>query len=854
MLFRRTVLRIAGISACALLFPIGLSAQGSLPIPASQIPAALQNASPSQISQLQQAIQAQGMTPDQIHQALRANGLPENTLDPYLPGAKPDSNAVVTDAVYNAVSKLGILDSAAVDSLRGGGAARRLAMRRSDSLFIADTLARIMQNDSTAAALRLFLKSRGADRALADSGFAVFGQDAFTGPKTQYDPILNGPVDDSYQLQPGDQLVLTITGDVTDVQALGISREGTVSVRNVGEVAVANLTIGELRALLFQKLSKVYSGVKPGAAATTHFDIHVVNLGVNQVYVYGDVKAPGSYDISRMGTVMNALYVAGGTTPNGDMRAVQVFRGDKAIDTLDLYDYFLTGKSQNDIRLQAGDKVFVSARRGMVRVAGAVLRPMTYELKNGQTLADVLRMAGGLTPDANSRWIQIERVLPPAERAPFPGGDRTTIDIRQADVSSSTEMILADDIIHVLRIDPHVANRVTVSGDVWSSGAPVAFVPGMRLSQALQRAGGVKPDVYRDEVQIARLRPDSTRQLLKVRLTDSLGTPADDLPLQDGDLIQVFSQTDFRPRRWVEIDGMVRKPGQYPYLDGMTARDLAMLAGGLQDGALLTDAEVDRMPANRANGALAQVIHVPLDSGYLFERAANGRFGGPPGLPAPPLSPDVPLLAYDKVLINRQPDFSLPRIVAINGEVKYPGPYALASKDEHLLDLIKRAGGLTPNAYPDGIIFSRQTYGRIGIDLPRVLKDSTDIDNLLLVDGDVITIPVYSGIVSIRGAVNSPVAVPYVAGRDMDYYIRAAGGPSALSEVEHAYVTQPNGKVESRDYWLLHLRTITPIPRPGSAVTVPAKDPNAKHDWGSIVAATTSILGSLVAIAAIVKR
>jgi len=499
--------------------------------------------------------------------------------------------------------------------------------------------------------------------------------------------------------------------------------------------------------------------------------------------------------------------------------------------------------------------VFVGPRQGTVRIAGAVLRPATYELKIGETLADVLRMAGGLASDANTRWVQIERILPAAQRAPAPGGDRTTIDIRQTDVSRASEIIQPGDIIHVLRLDPHVANRITVSGDVWSSGVPIAFVPGMHLSQALTQAGGVKSDVYRNEVQIARLQPDSTRELIKIKLADSLGTPVNDILLQDGDQIHVFSQTQFRPTRWVEIDGAVRKPGQYPYREGMTTRDLAMLASGLQDGALLTDAEIFRMPTDRSNGALAQVIRVPLDSGFLFERGADGRYGGPPGLAGPVLSPDVRLVAYDKVLINRQPDFSLPHTVLITGEVMYPGPYALVTKNERLSDLIARAGGLTRSAYASGIVFVRKTgaVGRIGIDLPAVLKDPSNIDNLFLVDSDSISIPVYSGVVTVRGAVNSPVAVAYAQGQNLDYYIRAAGGGNGQSVVENAYVTQPDGKVESRTSTFLHLRTTTPVPRPGAVVTVPIRDPNASRDWAAILGGTASILGSLVAIVAILK-
>jgi hypothetical protein len=263
------------------------------------------------------------------------------------------------------------------------------------------------------------------------------------------------------------------------------------------------------------------------------------------------------------------------------------------------------------------------------------------------------------------------------------------------------------------------------------------------------------------------------------------------------------------------------------------------------------------MPASRVNGNTAVTMRVPLDSTYLFERGPDGRYRGPPGIAAPAgHAPEVELRPYDNVLILPQPDWLLPRIVALRGEVRYPGDYTLRSKSETLADVIQRAGGLTRDAYPAGVVFTRTrgSVGRIGIDLPAILKDPAHPDNLIMSEGDVVEIPVFSGVVTVAGSVNSPVALAYLPGADVEYYIRAAGGGSANADVASAYVTQPSGKVEvSRRH--LHLWTSHPVPQPGSTITVPAQQPgSALADVMAGLNWTSSLLTSLVAIIAILKR
>ena len=834
----------------ALTLLAGATAHAQVPSPA-QAQQMLQG-NPALIARLQQMLRTSGLTPEQIRQRLRAQGYSEAMLDAYLPGASgTDVAPLPTEDVFNAVRALGIADTLQVDSLRATTRRRRYTKAQADSIFMVDTLQPALKNDTTKTAVReLLLRSRTLQRAQTDSGYDVFGLDLFSGDATQLDPNVGGAADANYRFGPGDRLVLFLTGEVEKSTQLTVTRDGFVVIPAVGQVNVAGLTRAQLEDALYTRLGRVYSGVRRGPGATTRFYIDVSSMGANQIYVNGDVKSPGSYRISRAGTVMNALYLAGGPTGNGSMRAVQVKRNGETVATLDIYDYALRGDASHDVRLESNDVVFVPPRGPQARIAGAVLRPATYEVKPGQTVAEAIQMAGGFTESADRRRLFIERIVPTEQRTTA-GSDRRVVDV-PSDLFDSAP-VRGGDVIRVVEISRRLATRIDVKGNVWTPGM-IEFSPGMHLSEALRRAGGLKPDSYLGQVLVARLRSDSTRSMLHTALYDTTGRAVDDLSLADGDEITVFSTTTFRPQRFITIAGAVRTPGQIPYRDGMTLRDAVLLADGLQEGASLTDAEVARLPETRGAGVTAITQRVALDSSYLFERGANGHViadGGTRSAGAP----EILLQAYDAVLIKRQPEWQLQQTVAVRGEVKYPGNYSLKTKTERLSDIIARAGGLTSSAYPDGIVFVRRQneVGRIGVDLPAVLRDPKNVDNLALFDGDSIFIPQYAPVVAVRGAVNSPVGVAYVAGANMDYYIRAAGGPTPRGDDDHAYVTQGNGKVESRHRYFVWWSS-QPVPQPGAIVVVPTKDPTNRRDWATIAAVATSILGPIVTIFAIVHK
>jgi protein involved in polysaccharide export with SLBB domain len=805
-------------------------------------------------------VRASGMTPEQIRAQLKAMGYDDTVIGQLMNAAGGDTTLTLSSDVFAAVRSLGIMDSTMVDSLRGPVVERRRLRNRADSLLL-DSLRVAIGNDTLRDAIVRLLESPAARRVGADSGFVLFGRELFLKTTKQFDPAVSGPLPPSYRIGYGDQFTLVFTGDFERTEDLTVTRDGWVVVRDAGQIAAANLTFDQFRASLAQRLGRVYSGIGRG---TTRFSLLPKRVGTNQVYVLGDVLSPNAYPISRLGTVLTALYAAGGPTDRGNSRAIEVRRQDQVVATMDLYDYLMNGSSAGDIRLENGDVVFVRPQGPRVRVAGAVVRPATYELKANESLADVIRMAGGFRPEADRRRVQIERIVPASQRGPG-GNDKEVIDITSPQLAAgngpTTQKMEPGDVVRVFSVEAVVANKVEVEGNVYRPGR-IAYFEGMRLSQAVERAGGIKPDTYLGAVQISRLQRDSSRTLTRVAFRAD-GSPENDIELLPNDIVHTFSITEFRTDRFVTVGGAVRKPRQIPFQEGMTLRDAILASGGLDESALLTTAEIARLPESHGNGVTAVTTRVPLDSTYLFERTPDGRYLGPPGVPVTTgTAPEVQLRPYDVISILRQPGFEYQRTVSVVGKVRYAATYSLKNKTERLTDILERAGGLTPDADSGAIIFIRKqgSKGRIGVDLPRVLRNHNDVDNLILVDGDSIFIPAYSAIVTVRGEVNAlkaesapMAAVAYLQGADIDYYIRSAGGGTSKADEGRAYVLQPNGKVETKHRVGLFF-TSTPKPQAGAIVEVPSKDATDRHDWMLVAQSTASVLAAVITAVALLRR
>ncbi len=819
--------------------PLAIGAQAR---PSAAEAQALLQARPELVQQLRQRIITSGMTADQVRARLKAEGYPENLLDAYLPGSTSSPGAVGED-VLSAIRRLGIADDADISTMR------------------------TMLGQPTPLADSVRVERAGQDQ---DESTQIFGLSLFRSATSEFLPTLDGPVDANYRLGPGDQLVLILTGQVELAHTLDVTREGFIVIPQVGQLSVANLTMAELENLLYQRLPRSYSGVRRGADAPTRFTVSVSRLRAIQVYVTGDVVRPSSYRISSAGTAMTALYAAGGPTERGTMREVIVRRGGRVVSTLDVYDYLLKGDNSADVRLENGDVLFVRTHGPQVRVTGEVTRPATYEMKPGETLRDALAAAGGFRATAATQRVQVQRIVPPAERREG-GRDRSVIDVAgtgPAITDFPAFPMFGGDVVTVLAVSNRVRNRIVVNGNVWSPG-PQAMREGLTLSAALRAAGGLRSDTYLGQVLVTRLRADSTRVQLRAALRDSTGAVVNDIALREDDEITVFSLTEFRPDRYVAIGGSVRNSGRYPWREGMTLRDLVLLAGGLREGAYLQEAEVARLPRDRANGVTATTVRVPLDSSYLGDYVPGRPYAAAPGLRSPSYgaSPEVPLQPYDNVLVMQQPDFQLQRSVNLTGEVRFPGRYALLRKDERIADVIRRAGGLTQEADAEAAFFTRlrseasfaaefagvESRTRVGVDVARALQRPRGDDNLILLDGDDLRIPSRRSTVEIRGAVNASTAIAVNPGASFKYYVRAAGGASATGDEKRAYVIQPNGKIEARER-VLWIFVRNPTPRPGATVVVPVREERASSsERAATVALIAQTLASVAAVAALLR-
>jgi polysaccharide export outer membrane protein len=404
--------------------------------------------------------------------------------------------------------------------------------------------------------------------------------------------------------------------------------------------------------------------------------------------------------------------------------------------------------------------------------------------------------------------------------------------------------------------------------------------PEETLPDLLRAAGGFAPDAALQRVAVYRIVPvpergsgPFPRSVVSVSLP-VIARAGDDPPpappgagvfgpvfvpgltVEDGDSVVVDSIPARSESYYVSVTGAVRRPGQYPWREGMTLRELMTEARGPDVGAYLKEAEIARMPADRSGGELAQTIHVPLDSTYLTARDSAGRFVGPPGQGFPASgAPEVPLEPYDNVLILKQPDFSLLSTVYVGGEVRYPGTYALLSGQDRLTDIVDRAGGLTPIAFRDGIRFYRTAdhVGRIDVDFPRAEKLHTSRYNLVLQDGDSIYVPEYQPSVKVSGAVHAPGSVMWQQGRDLEFYVNAAGGATYKADMSGVSIHYANGEVRTRNTTALVFHA-DPQPAPGAEIVVPSGDPTVhKPDLITTLGVIAQVISSLVTLAVVSK-
>lgn len=663
------------------------------------------------------------------------------------------------------------------------------------------------------------------------AGPQPFGYEVFRYSPTTFEPLAYGPVDQDYLIGPGDELVLTMWGDAQLALTATVNREGAVVLPDVGTIPVNGLTLEGARSRVRAVLARIYSGLRPaGSGSTAMLDLSLGKLRSIQVFLLGEVVKPGGYTISSVSRVLNALYVAGGATRPGSLRDVRVIRGGQVVAHVDLYRLLLTGDAADETRLQNGDVIFVPPVGRRVKVSGPLRRNGLFELKDGENLTALLRMAGGPLADADLSRAQITRVVPPAMRDSLRGQDRLALDVSLADAAAGragdVPLCDADELV-AYSIGQERRNTVTILGSSVFKPGVYEYRPGLRLRDLVGLAGGLRPEAYLGRAQVTRTAADRTRSMLRVDLSRALaGDPQDDIALAPLDELAVLSKWDIEERGRVTIHGLVRRPGEYEYLEGMTLADLVFKAGGLTDDALALSAELARVVLQTQGVRIADTLRVPLERTLSADSRASS----------------FPLERWDAVFVRRDPDYREQVFVSVSGEVLFPGRYALTRHDERVADLLKRAGGFTELAYAPGASFSRTGGERLGIDLPAVIRDSRSPSNLVLQANDVLTVPRFQPTVAIEGAVFNPVTALYHAGAGVGYYVTQANGFRQDADKGRTVVVQANGSVQKGG-----------TPGPGSRVLVPAKPPGEPKDRLKELATLMGVLASTATVVYLIQ-
>ncbi|WP_456443573.1 SLBB domain-containing protein [Caldithrix abyssi] len=662
----------------------------------------------------------------------------------------------------------------------------------------------------------------------------IFGFNVFEKARIDFSPEVYGPVDEDYPIGPGDEVIITLWGEVELRHDLTVDREGQIFIDNVGVVKLAGLTLKQARKKLFNLMGRSYSSLLNKKA---FLDVSLGKLRSIRVYVIGDVKAPGVFTVPALSTPLHLLFYAGGVEETASLRNIQVIRNDRKIADIDFYEFLKKGTEFSNIRLQTHDVILVPTAQKRVHLNGAVKKPAIFELKKNEGLKELIELAGGFVENAYLANIQIQRFVDHQDLKLI------SVDYRKLLENNENFELKNGDRVSVPYLDRELLNYVTISGPIYGPDR-FEFRAGMTIKDLMKQIDSIRGDAYLERVHVTRTLPDRRQQILVINLKEILESPQADFPLAPQDHIAIASSLSLFPPDSVAIYGAVNKPGKYLLKKDMSLKDLIFAAGGFKKNALITEAEISRIypfkPERRKE--LAKLIYVPIDSNYTKALLS---------------SPDEQffLKPFDNVFIRFNSDWELQRNVTVQGEVFKPGAYTLQSKTERITDLIKRAGGLKPTAYLEGARFYRirDGVGQIGIDFKKIFKNPNDAQNIYLQAGDRIVIPEKMFTVRVVGGVHFPVSVLYEKGKGIDHYIKAAGGFTDLADKDNVTIRLANGKqIQPKRFlfWKYLPEKITA----GSTIYVPVLAEKREIDWSGAVRDAAAILSSVATTLLIYDR
>ena len=684
----------------------------------------------------------------------------------------------------------------------------------------------------------------------------VFGRDIFNNKELSFEPNMNIATPQNYRLGPGDAVIIDIYGASQRTIQSTVSPDGEVTIEGYGPVNVSGLTVAQANARLRNTLGSRYR--------SSRVKLTVGQTKTIMVNVMGEVKAPGTYTLSAFATVFHALYMAGGTNDLGTLRNIKVYRHNRLVTVVDIYDYILNGKLTGNVRLADNDVIVVGPYDCLVNISGKVKRPMFYEMKKNESLNSVLKYAGGFTGDAYTKAVRVNRKT---------GREYSVFNVEEFDYANFR--IADGDSVSVDSILPRYANTVEIKGAV--------FRPEQinSVRTLVEHAEGLTEEAFTARAVMHRMKTDRSLEVISVDIAGIMSGKVADIPLKENDVLFIPTRQDKMIERTITIRGEVNYPGTYKYADNETIEDFVLQAGGLTDKASVVKVNVSRRVNNpkalRPDSIIAKSFELTLKDGFVID--------GTPGFT---------LMPFDEVFVRKNPSYTEQQNVSIEGEVVFQGAYTMTKRPSRLSDLYHMAGGATDHAYIKGARLLRRTnqterdlmyaiYKKerenqqknllqlaassnngsaiqqsaenaknaelekfnipdeypVGIDLAEALKNPGCDEDMVLREGDRLIVPQYDGTVKINGAVMFANTVAYVKGKRASYYIDEAGGFASDAVKSKAYVIYMNGKVAK----VSHGARIYP----GCEIVVPSK---LKRKMS--VAETMSLGSSMSSIAAMI--
>lgn len=666
----------------------------------------------------------------------------------------------------------------------------------------------------------------------------VFGRDIFNNKSLTFEPNMNIATPQNYRLGPGDAVIIDIYGASQKTIQDTVSPDGTVTIEGYGPVSISGLTVSQANARLRGTVGSRYSSSK-------------IRLTVGQtktimVNVMGEVKAPGTYTLSAFATVFHALYMAGGINDLGTLRNIKVYRNNRLVTVVDIYDYILNGKLTGNVRLADNDVIVVGPYDCLVNITGKVKRPMFYEMKKNESINSLLKYAGSFTGDAYKKSVRVNRKT---------GREYSVYNVEEFDFASFR--IADGDSVTVEPILNRYANTVEVRGAVFRPGMYNLGEQVNSVRSLIEHAEGLTEDAFKARAVMHRMKTDRSLEVVSVDVEGIMSGKVADIPLKENDVLFIPTRQDKMNERTITIRGEVLFPGTYKYADNETIEDFVLQAGGLTDKASIVNVNVSRRVSDakalRPDSLIAQTYTLSLKDGFVID--------GTPGFI---------LMPFDEVFIRRSPGYTEQQNVTIEGEVLFAGAYTLTKRNARLSDLFKKAGGSTKEAYLKGARLIRKANDTekarmeavlkmqreqqqknllqlaassnsgsnlqqvaesaknadlekfnvpdeypVGIDLIEAIKHPGSDDDLVLREGDRLVVPQYNGTVKINGAVMYANTVGYEKGKRASYYIDQAGGFASDAVKNKAYIIYMNGKVAK----VSHGAKV----QPGCEIVVPAK-------------------------------